>query len=187
MRKGNIVFNIMKRSRREEPTLQGCELLVGSNRGLWKAAQSFVRPPSGTVTYRKWPAMITIRILLLIFYIPVCKKQSYWHEAQYGLCGEKKKKTLSNLLRCCWNDPCLVPSEDQRGRCSPDSSWPTSVWTGKTGPSRTGPHRSHSAWTPLKITQWSRLQTAKLFHRWGTPSWELNQRVMTTLTSVLWI
>lgn len=49
-------------------TLQGCELLVGSIRGLWKAAQSFVRPSSGTVTYRKWPAIITVRSFIYLFW-----------------------------------------------------------------------------------------------------------------------
>lgn len=40
--------------------MQGWELLVGSSGWLWNAAQSFERPASGTVTYKKWPALETI-------------------------------------------------------------------------------------------------------------------------------
>ena len=115
-------------------TLQGCELLVGSRRGLWKAAQSIERPPSGTVTYRKWPAII----LMIV-----------WN-------GRIERRTAQflyirkcYLLHCCWSDPCLVLSEDPRGKCSPDSSAPISVRTRTSGPNHTGRPQSHRAGSPL--------------------------------------
>lgn len=42
-------------------TLQGCVLLVGFSRGLWKLAQSCLKSPSGKVTYRKCPEITPSR------------------------------------------------------------------------------------------------------------------------------
>lgn len=110
--------------------MQGWELLVGSSEWLWKEAQSFVRPAAGTVTYKKWPALETI-------FANVDKDAD---SAAYSLWNIR---IISHLSHCCWSDLCPAPSEDLTGRCSPDWSWPISVWTGRLGSIHRGPLQTH--------------------------------------------
>lgn len=117
-------------------TLQGWELFVSSSGWLWNEAQSFERPASGTVTYKKWPSLETI-----IVHIDT--------DAGRAAYTRWNIKIVSHLSHCCWNDPCRVPSEDRRGKCSPDWSWSISGWRGWLGSIHRGLRQNYTILLPI--------------------------------------
>lgn len=79
-------------------------------------------------------------MLYYYYYIYICRFSSRFCAPCY-------------LIQCCWSGPCLVLSEDQRGRCSPESSAPISVWRLTSSPSHIDPPQSHRAGSLMETQQ----------------------------------